>query len=384
MKTKIAISVGDVNGISLELLLKTHKELSKFCEPFYFIHKNLLQQGLKKLGLKAEKLNLVHFEDDLKNELSFKKDKNFTILNYKSKLGMKVSSDFKITPSKIDKKSGLYSFLSFKAASNFTYQGFADALLTLPIHKKAWQEAHIEYKGHTQALSDFFKREAIMMLGCSKLFVGLFTEHIPLKEVSKRISLEPLSKFLTRFALNTGFEKVGVLGFNPHASDFGAIGGEEEKIMKQAIKIANAYLAFKNSSRTKQSEFLSKMELKDKKSLFKKLLEDENLIDELKKLSKYKEIYLKEILVSDSAFTKNSLKRCNRLVCMYHDLGLAALKALYFEKSINVSLNLPIIRTSVDHGTAFDIAYKNAKINTKSYKEAAKMAVKFAQTKKMS
>ncbi len=80
-------------------------------------------------------------------------------------------------------------------------------------------------------------------------------------------------------------------------------------------------------------------------------------------------------LVADTAFTKSNLKACNRLIAMYHDLGLAPLKALYFEKSINVSLNLPIIRVSVDHGTAFDKAYKNAKISTKSYFEAAKFAL---------
>ncbi|MDR1554845.1 MAG: 4-hydroxythreonine-4-phosphate dehydrogenase PdxA, partial [Campylobacteraceae bacterium] len=86
-------------------------------------------------------------------------------------------------------------------------------------------------------------------------------------------------------------------------------------------------------------------------------------------------------LVPDSAFTPKSLERCNHFVCMYHDQGLIPLKALYFEESINVTLGLPLIRTSVDHGTAFDIAYKNKNPSLKSYINAVKEAVKLINNK---
>ncbi|MCW1542411.1 4-hydroxythreonine-4-phosphate dehydrogenase PdxA, partial [Campylobacter jejuni] len=86
-------------------------------------------------------------------------------------------------------------FLSFKAASYFVYEKHAHALLTLPIHKKAWEDAGLKYKGHTDALRDFLKN-AIMMLGCKELFVGLFSEHIPLAKVSKKITFKNLSIFL--------------------------------------------------------------------------------------------------------------------------------------------------------------------------------------------
>lgn len=124
-------------------------------------------------------------------------------------------------------------------------------------------------------------------------------------------------------------EYIQVLGLNPHASDNGVLGNEEVEIFK-AIKNANKIL---------------------KKDIFK------------------------GPIVPDTAFSKTNRKNCKYFVCMYHDQGLAPLKALYFDQSINVSLNLPIIRTSVDHGTAFDIAYKNINVNTKSYINAIKEAI---------
>ena len=123
-----------------------------------------------------------------------------------------------------------------------------------------------------------------------------------------------------------------------------------------APKNANSARKFKEKSQT--SEFLN-----------------QNLAQKLEKELKIQHFYQPNPLVADSAFTKNALKHCNRLVSMSHDLALTPIKALYFDKSVNVSLNLPIIRTSVDHGTAFDKAYTRAKISTKSYKEAVKTAL---------
>ncbi|MBO7369574.1 MAG: 4-hydroxythreonine-4-phosphate dehydrogenase PdxA, partial [Campylobacter sp.] len=164
---------------------------------------------------------------------------------------------------------------------------------------------------------------------------ALFTDHIALSKVSKKIKSKPLSEFLQNLHKSSGFSRVGVLGFNPHASDNGVIGGSEEKQIKKAINLAN--LALK------------------------------------------KEVFFGP-LVPDVAFNHISLKNCNRLVAMNHDTGLAPLKALFFDESINVSLNLPIVRTSVDHGTAYDIAYKGV-AETKSYINAVKSALEFASVK---
>jgi len=174
-----------------------------------------------------------------------------------------------------------------------------------------------------------------MMLGCKKMFVGLFTEHIPLRKVAKKINEKDLTKFLIDYYNNVKSDNIGVLGLNPHASDNGVLGNEEVEIFK-AIKNANTIL---------------------EKKVFK------------------------GPLVPDIAFSPMSRKNYTYFVAMYHDQGLAPLKALYFDESINVSLNLPIIRTSVDHGTAFNIAYKNEKLNTKSYINAIKEALVLIKNK---
>lgn len=306
-KPKIAVSIGDINGVGLEIALKSHEQICKICEPIYFINEELLKQGANLLNLSVPK--------------------DFKCVS--------VGESFEIRPGKVGKKSAKFSFLSFVNALNFVAAKKAVAVVTLPVNKEAWSKAKIKYVGHTEVLSDFFKKKAIMMLGCDKLFVALFTDHIALSKVSKKIKSKPLSEFLQNLHKSSGFEKVGVLGFNPHASDNGVIGGSEEKQIKKAINLAN--LALK------------------------------------------KEVFFGP-LVPDVAFNPISLKNCNRLVAMNHDAGLAPLKALYFDESINVSLNLPIVRTSVDHGTAYDIAYKGI-AETKSYINAVKLALEFASVK---
>lgn len=305
MKPKIAISIGDLNGIGIEIALKTHEKVSKLCEPIYCINKKMLKKAATELNIEIPK----NFET------------------------FKTKGDFEIRPGTVQKKSGQYSFDSFHDAINLASKNEVDAICTLPINKEAWAKADIKYKGHTEVLRDYFGKNAIMMLGCEKMFVGLFTEHIPLKKVAKKILEEDLTQFLIDFYKNVKAKKIGVLGLNPHASDNGVLGDEEVEIFK-AIKNANKIL--------------------DKK-------------------------VFTGPLVPDTAFSPLSRKNYTYFVAMYHDQGLAPLKALYFDESINVSLNLPIIRTSVDHGTAFNIAYKNEKIDTKSYINAIKEAVSLSK-----
>lgn len=299
-KIKIAISVGDLNGIGLEICLKAHKKIKKICEPIYCINDDMLEKVKKKLSLKA---------------------KNFITSN--------VDGNFKIKPSKISAKSGEYSFKSFQKAISLCENKQVDALLTMPIHKKAWELAGLKYKGHTDYLRKHFKKKAIMVLGHDKFFVALFTDHIPLKEVSKKIKTKDILSFLLDF-FEQDMKKVGVLGVNPHSGDGGVL-GHEDKFIKKAIKKAN-------------------------KILQQKIFHGP--------------------IVPDIAFTKNNRKKYKYFVAMYHDQGLAPLKALQFENTINVSLNLPIIRASVGHGSAFDISYKkNKAISLKSYINAIKYCI---------
>ncbi len=305
---KIAISVGDLNGIGIEIALKAHEEIKKICNPVYMINEVMLKQAAKLLKVKVPK--------------------DFKIVD--------CGEIFEIEPGKIRANSGAFSYEFFIKGVKYVKKGKASALVTLPIHKKAWEKAGISYKGHTEALKDIFKKDAIMMIGCDKLYGAFYTHHIPLKKVPKKIKTKKLKKFLVDFYENVKEEPVGVLALNPHAGDNGVMGDEEKKI-KKAIKKAN------------------------------KKVEREVFIGPL---------------VPDTAFTKKNREFMKYFVCMYHDQGLSVIKALYFEESINVSLNLPIVRTSVDHGTAFDIAYRGENPSTLSYINAVKEAITLVDKRK--
>ena len=300
---KVAISIGDLNGIGIQLAVENHHIISKLVDPIYCIDKEMLKQASRKLGLSIPD--------------------GFTTME-------SIAPDFEIEPGQVSKESGKYAYESFAKAVNLADLKRVDAICTLPIHKKAWELAGVHYKGHTDALRDFFDAEAIMMLGCEKMYVALFTEHIPLKEVAGSINEKHLTRFLLDFYKTAKpNQTVAVLGLNPHAGDEGVL-GDEETIIQKAIDNVHELLG---------------------------------------------ERIFTVPLVPDVAFTPNVRKNYKHYIAMYHDQGLAPLKALYFDEGINVSLNLPILRTSVDHGTAFDIAYKNVKLNSLSYINAIKYIV---------
>ncbi len=299
---KIAISIGDLNGVGIEIALNAHQEIKSLCHPTYLVSQTMLESACRLLNIKIpEDFNTIE-----------------------------IGEDFKINPSHETKESGKYSHNSFIKAIKLAEQKEVDAIVTLPINKEAWNKAGINFKGHTDLLADYFQKEAIMMIGCDKLFTAFFTHHIPIKEVASKIKKEPLKNFLIDFYHEVKEEKIGVLGLNPHAGDGGVIGDEEIEI-SQAIKEAN-----------------------------------ETLMEEI----------FVGPLVPDTAFTPHLREHINYFVCMYHDQGLIAVKSLYFDEGINVSLNLPIIRTSVDHGTAYDIAYQGKNPSTLSYINAVKEAVR--------
>ena len=301
MKPTIAISVGDLNGVGIEIALKAHEKISQLCSPIYCINSQMLNAATKLLNTKIP--------DD------------FTI--------HPVDGEFKINAGTVNADSGRYSYDSFMSAIELCETKQADALVTMPIHKEAWMMAGLEYKGHTDLLRQHFDKDAIMMLGCEKMFVALFTEHIPLKDVASAIEYKKLKQFFLNLHNSIPNEKIAVLGLNPHAGDNGVLGNEELRITK-AIKSANKKIGFE--------KFIGP-------------------------------------IVPDIAFTPHFRASFNYFVAMYHDQGLAPLKALYFDESVNISLNLPIIRTSVDHGTAFDIAYRG-EAKTLSYINAIKSALK--------
>jgi len=303
-KPTIAISIGDLNGVGIELALRSHKEVAQLCKPIYCINETMLKQAATLL------------EIDIPND--------FTIAP--------VAGDFAIKVGEVDAQSGKYAYDSFMKALELCQKAEAQAVVTLPIHKEAWMMAGLEYKGHTDLMRKHFKKDAIMMLGTPKMFVALFTEHVPLKDVASAIEFNRLKQFFLDLHHSIKKEKIAVLGLNPHAGDNGVLGNEEQIITK-AIESANEAVGFE--------QFVGP-------------------------------------IVPDVAFAPYFRKNYNYFVAMYHDQGLAPLKALYFDESVNISLNLPIIRTSVDHGTAFDIAYKNQAHNL-SYLNAVKSALQLME-----
>ncbi len=307
-KPTIAISIGDMGGVGIEIALGAHEEISKICEPLYCINKTMLS--------KASALLAKDIPDSF--EIS------------------EVEGDFEIKVGEVDAASGRYSYNSFMKAIELCEENTAQSLVTMPIHKEAWMQAGIHYKGHTDLLRSHFQKDAIMMLGCEKMYVALYTEHIPLKDVASYVTSKKLTEFFSALSQSLPNEKIAVLGLNPHAGDNGVL-GDEEKEITQAIQTINKHIG--------------------------------------------KELFFGPV-VPDVAFTPNFRNNFKYFVAMYHDQGLAPLKALYFDESVNISLNLPIIRTSVDHGTAFDIAYKN-KANQKSYCNAITSALKLIEKREI-
>jgi len=232
-----------------------------------------------------------------------------------------IGGRLEIEPGCVTKEAGSYSFDSLTLALEAVESFNCDFLCTLPISKEAINLAGHAYKGHTDYFRKRFDKEAIMVLGCQEMAVALYTEHCMLRVVPPQIRKEKLAEFLIVLAGNIDIAPIGVAGLNPHGGEGGVLGSEDVEI-KEAIEIANRHFG---------------------RTIFE------------------------GVLVPDTAFIPKNRARYKLFVSMYHDHGLSALKALYFEESINLTLNLPIVRVSVDHGCAFDIAYKGKDVSLKSY-----------------
>lgn len=236
---------------------------------------------------------------------------------------------------KWSRKTGEDSLLWANVAAQLCVEKRADALVTAPICKAAWYRAGSKFPGHTELLASHCRsNDEVMMLVGGGLRVALVTIHLPLKKIFSVITPEKIihHALILHRDLSTRFNiknpRIGVLGLNPHAGEAGQIGDEEEKIIMPAIK----------------------------------------------KLRQQK-INVSGPLSADTAFYLMLQGNFDALLAMYHDQGLCALKTVAFERGVNITLGLPIIRTSPDHGTAFNIAGKNL-ANANSMINAIAYAVK--------
>jgi 4-hydroxythreonine-4-phosphate dehydrogenase len=325
-KFKIGISIGDINGIGLEIIIKTlaDSRIYDYCVPIVYGHTKL-----------ASFYRRITHVDDL----------NFFVINNPSEvLGKKDhkkphmincwEDDIKIEPGVSNAAIGKYSFMSLERATNDLVNGEIDALVTAPINKDNIQSDQFNFPGHTEYLQERGgAAESLMFLVSDTLRVGVVTGHIALSRVAESITGEKiLAKLkLMNASLRNDFwirkPKIAVLGLNPHASDNGLIGDEEQKVIIPAIEEArnNDILAFGPYA-------------------------------------------------ADGFFANGTYLQFDAVLAMYHDQGLIPFKQIAFESGVNFTAGLNFVRTSPDHGTAYDIAGKNLASEV-SFREALFTAI---------
>lgn len=238
-----------------------------------------------------------------------------------------------VKPGQPNPANASYVVDTIKSAVRLVRSGYAGALVTGPVHKGVINDGGISFSGHTELLAELAGiKKVVMMLAADELRVALVTTHLPLRDVPDAITFENVrdSIQITQHELRTRFKihkpVIQVLGLNPHAGEGGHLGTEDAEIIQKAIEDCHG-----------------------------------------------KGINAVGPVPADTAFTPSRLASCDAVLAMYHDQGLPVLKHAGFGKAVNITLGLPFIRTSVDHGTALDIAGKN-RADASSMYAAAKTA----------
>jgi len=241
-----------------------------------------------------------------------------------------------VVSGQLNSKNGSYVIELLTRAAELCSTGEFSALVTAPVHKANINAAGISFTGHTEFLAQFFNVDVVMMLACTQMKVALVTTHLPLRSVPDAITAELIIQVTTQLHqslirdFNINNPRIKVAGLNPHAGESGYLGREEIEVISPALAV-------------------------------------------LKKQG----IHVQGPMPADTMFIKEHLRDCDAFVAMYHDQGLPVLKYAGFNEAVNVTLGLPIIRTSVDHGTALELAGKNL-LDTGSMLTAVEMAKNMA------
>ncbi len=319
-KIVVGISQGDLNGIGLEIILKTLAEpgISEICVPVLFSSQKTVSYFRKMLSM---------------DEFNFNPLRDFSQLNTKKpNVFICYEEEVTIEMGKATTLSGKYAKLSLEAATLALFEKKIDVLVTAPINKHSMQEAGFNYPGHTEYLGDKLGGKPLMLLCANDLRVAVVTGHVPLKNISEKITienvLEKINQLHASLVKDFGIRKpkIAVLGLNPHAGENGAIGDEEKKMIIPAIEKAK-----------------------------------ENMLV----FGPYS---------ADGFFGKNMQSQFDGILAMYHDQGLIPFKTLAFGHGVNFTAGLDFVRTSPDHGTAYDIAGKQI-ADESSFREALYTAI---------
>ncbi len=316
----LGISIGDLNGIGSEVILKTFEDsrMLELCTPVIFANVKIISFIKKTFELNAT----IHGIDKLDQIIVGK----INVLNV-------WREPVELNYGQSDDTVGKYAIKSFVTATQALKEGNIDALVTAPISKYNIQSDEFKFPGHTDYLSKELGQEALMLMVSDNLRVGLLTDHIPVTDVAKHLTeklitqkVETLNKSLIQDFCITK-PKIAVLGLNPHAGDNGVIGKEDDEVLKPAIK---------------------------------KMFDKGMMV-----FGPYS---------ADGFFGSGHYEKFDGILAAYHDQGLIPFKTLSFGHGVNYSAGLPKVRTSPDHGTAFEIAGKGLADNT-SFKEAVYLAI---------
>lgn len=321
-KPILGITIGDINGIGPEVIIKALSD-SRLLNLFT----PLIYGSTKVLSFYKKALNITDFNYSQSKNPGQLIPRKINVINcWNEHYEVKAGED---TP-----EGGKCAFMALERAVSDLKEGLIDGLVTAPINKNNIQNDQFKFPGHTEYLaSKFDSKDILMMMVGHSMKVGVATGHIPIKEVSQMLTKELLMKKirLMNQSLKNDFgiikPKIAVLGLNPHAGENGLLGAEENEMIKPAIK-----------------------ELKDKG------------------------ILAFGPFPADGFFGVAQYQKVDGIMAMYHDQGLIPFKALAFDNGVNFTAGLPVVRTSPDHGTAFNIAGKD-QADPSSIREAIYLAI---------
>lgn len=324
---KVGISVGDLNGIGVEIILKTFEDsrMLEFCTPVIFA------------SIKTMSFFKKHFDSSI----------NFHGINDVNQIvegKVNVLNVWKENPNiefgKEDNEIGLYAVKSLEKATEALKNDDIDVLVTAPINKLTIQSDDFKFPGHTNYLAKELGGTSLMFMVTEELKVGLLTDHVPVKDVSNNITSKLITEkvdtvynsLVQDFRINK--PRIAILGINPHAGDNGVIGDEDDKVVRPTLE---------------------------------KIREKGKLV-----YGPYS---------ADSFFGSKNYKNFDAIIASYHDQGLIPFKTITFGEGVNYTAGLSKVRTSPDHGTAFEIAGKG-EADESSFKEAVFMAMKIFKNRK--
>ncbi len=325
---KVAITHGDFNGISYEVLLKTFADqrMLTVCTPIIYGSSKLISYFRKSIPDFTTNINMVR-------DATQSHSNKFNLVNI-------FQHEAKVELGKSTEEAGKSAFLSLEMATKALKDNEVEIMVTAPINKDNIQSDDFRFPGHTEYLAKEFNGEPLMLMVSGNLRIGVVTGHIPLNKISETISKELIIKKIRimDFSLRQDFAirkpKIAILSVNPHSGDNGLLGKEEQEVLIPAIEAL-----------------------------------------------KQEGILVSGPYSADGFFAGTVYSKFDAVLAMYHDQGLIPFKALAHGGGVNFTAGLPIVRTSPAHGTAYDIAGKDI-ANIDSFRESIYTAVDIYKNRK--